>query len=146
VSAAPDGKKQPPEMSFAYANRASTALLAVGDIDAIRAPHLDSAICDDGRIITVKFTGMQAEAKRSIGRNDARNFNAAAGPWFAAVGGRASPVCLLAKWGFLAGKRVLPITRRSRNARPSPRSAQTHSWSPHSMRREATTCSPPLLC
>jgi hypothetical protein len=38
VSAAPDGKKQPPEMSFAYANRASTALLAVGDIDAIRAP------------------------------------------------------------------------------------------------------------
>src|ERR1700730_6224748 len=33
-SAAPDAKKQPPEMSFAYANSAGTALLAVGDIDA----------------------------------------------------------------------------------------------------------------
>jgi hypothetical protein len=69
ASAAPDAKKAPPEMSFAYANSAGTALLAVGDIDATAVTHLDRAICDDGRIITVKFTGMQAEAKRSTGRN-----------------------------------------------------------------------------
>jgi hypothetical protein len=111
--AAPEAKKAPPDMSFAHANGAGTALLAVGDLDAIAAAHLDSAICDDGRIITAKFARMQVEAERSTGRNDARNFNADAGARFAAVGGRASPVCLLAKRDFLAGKRILPITRRT---------------------------------
>jgi hypothetical protein len=113
VSAAPDAKKRSPEMSFAYANSAGTALLAAGYIGAIVAAHLDSAICGDGRIITVKFTRMQVEAKRSTGRDDARNFNAAAGARFAVVGARASPVCLLAKRDFLAGKRILPIARHT---------------------------------
>jgi hypothetical protein len=111
VSPGPEAKQPRTDISFAYANSAGTALLAVGDLDAIRAPQLDSAICDDGRIITVKFTRMQAEAKRSTGRNDVGNFNASAGARFAATGAKASPVCLLAKRDFLAGKRILPITR-----------------------------------
>jgi hypothetical protein len=61
ISAAPDAKKGPPEMCFAYANSAGIALLAVGDIDAILAAHLDCAICDGGRIVSVKFTGMQVQ-------------------------------------------------------------------------------------
>ena len=113
VSAAPEAKKSSPEISFAYANRGGTALLAEAHLDAIAAARLDSAICDDGRVITVKFAVMQAEAKGSTGRNDARNFNADAGARFAAVGGRVSPVCLLVRRDFLADKRILPITRHT---------------------------------
>jgi hypothetical protein len=109
--ATPEAKKAPPDMSFAYANGAGNALLAVGDLDAMAAARLDSAICADGRIITVKFARMQAEAQRSTGRNNAGNFNASAGPRFAVAGGKASPVCLLAKRDFLEGKRIVPIRR-----------------------------------
>jgi hypothetical protein len=112
-SAAPDAAKKPAEMSFAYANQAGTALLAVDDPDPILDARLDRAICDDGRIITVRFTGMQKQAKRSTGRNDAENFNAAAGPRFRTAGVKGSPVCLIAKREFLAGKRILPITRQT---------------------------------
>jgi len=117
--AALDAKKKPPEMSFAYANKDGTALLA-DTFDPILATHLDRAICDDGRIITTKFTGMQAVSKQSTNRHNAQNFDADRGARFAAVGGTASRVCLLVAQDFLEGKRVLPIGRPNPSADKRP--------------------------